>query len=52
MTRTIIAAFVALGIAGAIAAPASAHKFGQQSSTEKPFQPKDFWDQQQHNSGG
>ncbi len=47
MTKTIIAALVALGLVGSIAAPALAHKPGQQSSTEKPsFPPKDFWDQQ------
>ena len=37
-------------IIGAIAAPAFAHKPGQQATTEKPFPPKDFWDQQQKNS--
>lgn len=52
MTKTIIAALVALGLVGSIAAPAFAHKSGHQSSTEKPFPPKDFWDQQQRNAGG
>lgn len=51
MTKTIIAALVAVGLVGAIAAPAFAHKPGQQATTEKPFPPKDFWDQQQRNSG-
>lgn len=51
MTRTIIAALVALGLVGPIAAPAFAHKPGKQTSVEKPFPPKDFWDQQQRNSG-
>jgi hypothetical protein len=51
MTKTIIAALVAVGLVGATAAPAFAHKPGQQATTEKPFPPKDFWDQQR-NSGG
>jgi len=50
MTKTIIAALVAVGLIGAIAAPAFAHKPGQQATTEKPFPPKDFWDQQRKNS--
>ena len=50
MTNTLIAALVAVGLIGAIAAPAFAHKPGQQATTEKPFPPKDFWDQQQKNS--
>jgi hypothetical protein len=50
MTKTIIAALVAVGLVGAIAVPAFAHKPGQQTTTEKPFPPKDFWDQQQKNS--
>lgn len=50
MTRTIVAALIALGLVGTIAAPAVAHKPGKQASVEKPFPPKDFWDQQQRNS--
>lgn len=47
MMRTIIAALVAFGIVGSIAAPAFAHKPRPQATAEKPsFPPKDFWDQQ------
>ena len=49
MTKTIIASLVALGIIGAIALPAFAHRTGSPSTVEKPFPPKDFWDQQQKN---
>lgn len=51
MTRTIIAALVALGLVGTIAAPAFAHRPKPQAAAETPFPPKDFWDQQQRNSG-
>lgn len=51
MMRTLVAALVALGIVGAIAAPAFAHKPRPQATTEKPsFPPKDFWDQQTRGS--
>lgn len=46
MRRIIIATFVAIGIAGTIPAPAFAHKPGATATTEQPFPPKDFWDQQ------
>jgi len=52
MTRTIVAALVALGLVGAIAAPAFAPHPKPQTTVEKPFPPKDFWDQQQRNAGG
>lgn len=49
MSKAIIAVLVAAGIIGAAVLPASAHKPGQPTSVEKPFPPKDFWDQQQKN---
>lgn len=52
MTRTIIAALVALGLVSAIAAPVFAHRPKPQAAAEKPFSPKDFWDQQKRNGGG
>lgn len=52
MTRTIVAALVALGLVGAIAAPAFAHRPKPQTATDKPFPVKDFWDQQMKQTGG
>ena len=49
MTKTIIAALVAVGLIGAIAAPAFAHRPKPQPTMEKPSLPKDFWEQQQKN---
>ncbi len=49
MTRTIIAALVALGLVGAITAPAFAHRPKPQAAAEKPIPPKDFWEQQRMN---
>ncbi len=50
MTKTIIASLVALGIAGAVAAPAMSHQPKRQT-VEKSADPKDIWDHQQKNGG-
>ena len=50
MTRIIIAALVALGIVGGIAASASAHRPKPQPVADQPFSPADFWEQQQRNT--
>lgn len=47
MTQIIIAMLVALGLIAAIAAPGLAHRSTTASPIEKPFPPKDFWEQQQ-----
>ena len=51
MARTITAIVVALGIIGAIPAVSLAHKPGASPSMDKPFSPKDFWEQQSRSSG-
>lgn len=47
MVRILAASLVMLGLVGAIAAPAFAHRGASQTVVEEPFPPKDFWDQQQ-----
>lgn len=49
MTKSLIAALVALSLVGAVTAPAFAHRPEPQPTVDKPF-PKDFWEQQKKNS--
>lgn len=46
MKHTIIATLIALGLIAAIAAPGLAHRSATTGTIEKPFPPKDFWEQQ------
>lgn len=48
MTKSLIAALVALGFVGAVTSPVFAHRSQPQPTVEKPF-PKDFWDQMKKN---
>lgn len=51
MTRTIIASLMALGIIGAIATTASAHRPKPQAAAEQPFDAARFWQEQSDRSG-
>jgi hypothetical protein len=48
MAKSLIASIVALSFVASIAASAVAHP-RLQTSIQKPFPPKDFWDQQRIN---
>ena len=48
MTKSLIASIVALSFVASVAASAIAHP-QPQTSVQKPFPPKDFWDQQRIN---
>jgi hypothetical protein len=48
MAKSLIASIVALSFVASVAASAVAHP-RLQTSVQKPFPPKDFWDQQRIN---
>ncbi len=49
MAKSLIASIVALSFVASVAASAMAHP-RQQASVQKPFPPKDFWDQERINA--